>query len=304
MSVQPGVSVVIPAHQRPMELRRAIAAVRNQQYDGPIETIVVFDQADPDLSLVTGGSRPVSVMTNVRSLGLAGARNTGIVASRHNFVAFCDDDDYWLADKLSNQMSLMDIWPDSPLVSCSIEVHYDGRVTPRFAHASLVTHDMLVRSRMSMLHSSTFLFRKDRLMGDLGLVDEEIPGSQNEDWDLLLRASALHPIPHLDIPLVQVSWGKSSHFSRRWDTKIASSIWMLSRHPEVARDPKAASRLMGQIAFAHACSRQRRQAWSWAWRATRRDPLQWRGALSAVVAVVPPVGEHVLGLLHRFGRGV
>lgn len=304
MSTHPSVSVVIPAHKRPVELRQAIEAARSQTYEGEVDVVVVFDRAEPDMSLVNSGDRPVRVLANERSPGLAGARNTGILASTGDLVAFCDDDDSWLPEKLAVQIERLAQAPSAPLVTTAIVVNYGTRSTERLARTELVTHDMLVRSRMSMLHSSTLVFRRSALLGELGLINEEIPGSQNEDWDILLRASAIHPILHVDRPLVQVLWGKSSYFSRRWDTKIASSVWMLEEHPEVERDARGAARLMGQIAFAHACSGKRRQAWRWAGRSLRRYPLEWRSVVSSAVALAPRSGEHVLGFLHRWGRGV
>lgn len=304
MSTSPSISVVIPAHQRPVELRRAIEAARSQDYDGPIDVVVVYDRAEPDLTLTAAGERPVRVLTNSRTPGLAGARNTGILDSTGELVAFCDDDDVWLPEKITKQVAALERHPGAPLVTTSIVVDYEGRSTDRLAGTSLVTHDMLIRSRMSMLHSSTMLYRRSALEGDLGLISEDIPGSQNEDWDILLRSSALHPVVHIDEPLVRVVWGKASFFSRRWDTKIASSEWMLDRHPDVAQDKAGASRLMGQIAFAHASNGDRRQAWRWAGRALRKDPLQWRGWLAGGVALAPRSGELVLGTLHRWGRGV
>lgn len=302
---QPLVTVVIPTFQRPDEVRRAIAAVESQDYAGPIEVLVVFDGSTPDQSLTMTPSRhPVTVMSNSRTAGLAGGRNTGILAAQGDLVAFCDDDDYWDAAKLRRQVEALQSEPDAVLVSCSITVEYEGRSTPRTAGVDRVTHPMLVRSRMAMLHSSTLVFRRAALLGPLGLINEEIPGSQNEDWDILLRAAEMHPIVHVDEPLVHVVWGRASFFSRRWDTKIDSSTWMLRHHPQVAEDRRAAARLMGQIAFAHACSGNRREAWTWAARVARRNPLQWRWVLSSGVAVWPRSGESVLGFLHRFGRGV
>lgn len=300
----PSVTTVIPAHARPVELRAAIEAVRAQDYAGAIDVLVVFDRAEPDESLNTGGERPVTVMTNARTPGLAGGRNTGILAATGELIAFCDDDDWWDSGKITAQVDLMREVPTAHLVTTAIVVEYGDHSTVRLAGTTEVSHDMLVRSRMSMLHSSTLLFRAGALRGELGLINEEIPGSQNEDWDILLRSSALHPIPHIDEPLVHVAWGTGSHFSRRWDTKIASSEWMLSNHPDVKGDGPGASRLMGQIAFAHACSGNRRQAWGWTAQSLRRNPLQWRAVVSAGVAVVPRSGGLVLGTLHKFGRGV
>lgn len=300
----PSVCVVIPTHHRPQEVRHAIRSVLAQDYQGPLGVLVVYDRAEPDTSLVAASNRPVDVCRNKRTPGLAGGRNTGILQAGTDLVAFCDDDDYWDPEKLRLQIDSLQQNPASHLVSCSIIVEYEGKSTPRLAHCELVTHQMLVRSRMSMLHSSTLLFRRSSLLGPLGLISEDIPGSQNEDWDILLRASALHPIVHVDRPMVHVRWGRASFFSRRWDTKIASSEWMLAQHPDVADDPRAAARLMGQIAFAHACNGDRRSSWRWAARTARKDPKQWRAGLSAAVAVWPPAGEHVLAALHRVGRGV
>src|SRR5688500_10208360 len=44
----PAVGVVIPTRNRPELLRKALDAVRAQDYPGPLRVIVVFDQAEPD----------------------------------------------------------------------------------------------------------------------------------------------------------------------------------------------------------------------------------------------------------------
>lgn len=300
----PSVSVVIPAHKRPVELRRAIDSVLSQDYGGQLDVIVVFDRAEPDLTLERQGERPVTVIPNVRAEGLAGGRNTGILRATGELVAFCDDDDYWNSRKLRAQVDVLVADPNAHLVTCAMVVEYGDHCTVRLAGTSQITHPMLVRSRMSMLHSSSLLFRRASLLGPLGLIDEELPGSQSEDWDILLRAAELRPIEHIDEPLVHVVWGASSYFSRRWDTRIDAHHYMLSAHPAIARDRRASARMMGKIAFAHACSAERWQAWRWSARTLRRDPRQWRGVLAAGVAVAPRSGELVLGLLNRYGRGV
>lgn len=300
----PSVCVVIPAHARPVELRRAIRSALEQEYDGALSVIVVFDRATPDLTLEQTGARPVRVLENSRTPGLAGARNTGIIASDAELVAFCDDDDYWDSKKLTSQIERLAESPDAVLATTAMVVEYGKRSTIRQAGTTTVTHQMLIRSRLSMLHSSSLLFHRSALLGEVGMINEDIPGSQNEDWDILLRAAQVAPIAHVDEPLVHVTWGPSSFFRRKWDTKISSNIWMLEQHPPVRDDSRAAARLMGKVAFAHACSSQRREAWSWSARTVRRDPRQWRGYLAAGVAVAPRSGELILSAMNRFGRGV
>ncbi len=233
----PSIGVVVPTRNRPGLLRRTLAAIAAQDYLGKVRTVVVYDQSPPDPDL-----RGVKVLTNSRTAGLAGARNTGILALDTDLIAFCDDDDEWAPDKLTAQVAVLE--PDIDVTTCAIEVRYRDRLVPRLAGLQWVGLDQLIRSRMAMLHASTFLVRRAALLDPqrLGLVAEDAPGSQNEDWDLLLRAARRGPIRHLDRPLVRVRWGTTSHYAYEYATKISSLRWMMNRHPEIAGCPPGAGR--------------------------------------------------------------
>jgi glycosyltransferase involved in cell wall biosynthesis len=300
----PSVGVVVPTRDRPEQLRRAITAIMEQDYAGPLRVIVVNDGTPPDYMLARAGERPLMVLVNCRTPGLAGARNTGILALDTDLVAFCDDDDAWSPAKLTRQVKALG---NGEFGTCAMEVIYAGRLTPRLAGTSVVGVADLVRSRMAMLHASGFLIRRDALIDTdrgLGLVAEDAPGSQNEDWDLLLRAAKRGPIRHVDEPLIRVAWGRASYFAQQYDTKMASLRWMLDRHPEIGRSGVGAGRVYGQLACWSAANGDRTAALQWAREAVRSN---WRepraaialAALSGVVRV-----EDVLGALHKRGRGI
>jgi glycosyltransferase involved in cell wall biosynthesis len=296
----PSIGVVIPTRDRPQELRRALNAVLAQDYRGELEVVVVFDGSRTDHSIERSNVRSIE---NTHAPGLPGARNTGILSLETELVAFCDDDDEWLPGKLDAQVrSLTEGGAD--FATTAVLVSYDGRSVPRLAGTSVVTHEQLVRSRMSMLHSSTFLIARSALVQTIGLLDESIPGAQGEDWDLLLRAARLRSIVHVDRPLVRVFWTAGSYFGRRWDTKIASLRWMLERHPQLSGDRRAAARVYGQLAFAHAARREIGQALSWSAKSVLRSPLEPRPYLATAVALRLVSSERVLTALHRRGRGV
>jgi glycosyltransferase involved in cell wall biosynthesis len=299
----PSVGVVIPTRDRPKTLARAIAAVRAQDYTGPLRIVVVYDRTVPDHRLADAGERPLAVLVNQRSRGLAGARNTGVLAVDTDLVAFCDDDDAWAPTKLSRQVAALGA---GEFATCAMEVDYAGRVTPRLAGMTAVGPDDLVRSRMAMLHASSFLVRRSALLDPtaIGLVAEDAPGSQNEDWDLLLRAAKRAPIAHIDEPLVRVSWGRDSYFAHEYATKMASLRWMLERHPEIAGNRTGAARVYGQLACWSAASGHRGDALRWTRAALRRNWREPRAAiaLAAVTGVVRV--DRVLGALHRRGRGI
>jgi glycosyltransferase involved in cell wall biosynthesis len=299
----PRVGVVVPTRDRPHLLRRALHAIRSQDYPGPVRVVVVFDQSEPDYLLATTEGVPVMVVANWRTPGLAGARNTGILALDSDLVAFCDDDDQWAPDKLSRQVAALG---GGDFATCAIEVEYRDRRTPRLAGCDAVTVEQLARSRMAMLHSSSFLIRRTALVDSsrLGLVAEDAPGSQNEDWDLLFRAARRAPIVHVDRPLVRVLWGRTSHYAYEYATKISSLRWMMDRHPEIHGCPPGAARVYGQLACWSAATGNRADAWRWTRETVRANWKEPRAAIALAALSRAVRVEQVLATLHRRGRGI
>ncbi|MFC4058457.1 glycosyltransferase family 2 protein [Planomonospora corallina] len=312
--MSPSVGVVIPTRgHRPGQLRAATCAALAQDYPGSVEIVIVADGADP--SQVAGqvadlpagratevrGQEPprgVRVLPNRLTPGLPGARNTGIAALGTDLVAFCDDDDQWLPGKVAAQVAALEAEPGAEFSSCSIEVEYGSRRVPRLAGTHRVTRQQLVRSRMVMVHSSTFLFRRGTLW-----VDESAPAGQNEDWDLALRAAARRAIVHVDRPYVRVRWGGSA-YATRWADRIAGLEWMLARHPDLAVDPRGAARIYGQLAFHHAALGRRREAGRWAWRAFTARHGEPRAPIALAVATGLVSAQAVLSRLHHRGHGI
>lgn len=301
----PSVGVVIPTRDRPELMRRALDAVLAQDYPGRMTVIVVFDGVSPDYHLTQDEPRPVKVLTNWRTPGLAGTRNTGVLGLDTDLVAFCDDDDQWLPGKVTAQVqALRAAPPETEFATCAIEVEFEGRIVPRLAGRTTVCLDDLVRSRMAMLHSSTFLAKREAMLGSLGLVAEEAPGSQNEDWDMLLRASKRAPIAHVDVPLVRVLWAGTSHFAYDYATKISSLRWMMSRHPEIRGCRPGAARVYGQLACWAAASGNRREAWFFTRQAVRNNWREPRAAIAIGAATGVIRIDRVIGALHRRGHGI
>jgi len=297
------VTAVVPTRDRPELLRAAIAAILGQQYPGDIEVIVVHDQSEVDDSIaVADPRRSVRVISNARSPGLAGARNTGILAATGDLVAFCDDDDEWLPGKLAAQVAALS--DDAEFACTGIRVSYDGSTVDRTLSMDAVPLAALLRSRLTELHPSTFLIRRAALVDGIGLVDEEIPGSYGEDYEFLLRAARRAPLVNVTEPYVLVRWHKRSYFAQRWETISTALQWLLGRYPEFAGEPRGEARIAGQIAFAHAALGQRRESVRWVRRTLRRNPREPRAYLALAVAGRAVRADTVLRKLHQRGRGI
>jgi glycosyltransferase involved in cell wall biosynthesis len=307
--VSAAVSAVIPTRDRPELLRRAIAAVLAQDHPGPIEVVVVSDRSEPDESLArqwrsdAGADRTVRVVANNRSPGLAGARNTGILAATGELIAFCDDDDEWLPGKLTAQIAAL-VVTGADFACCGIRVSYEGTAFDRVLDLDRVTLPALLRDRMTELHPSTFLIRTSVLRDRIGLIDEEIPGSYAEDYEFLLRAARQAPLVNVREPGTLVRWHRNSYFSQRWQTISESLRWLLDRYPEFAGEPAGMARVAGQIAFAEAAQGNARAAAHWARRtlaANRREPRAYLAIAVASRLVRPDV---IVRHLHKRGRGL
>lgn len=297
-------SVVISTHNRPEQLREAIAAITSQDHPGPIETIVVWDKTEPEHSLaVDDPHRPVRVLSNDRTPGLPGSRNCGAAAAKAPVLGFCDDDDLWLPSKARLQLELLESTGADACCS-GMEVLVDGKVVPRHGlEEGVLRYADLLRSRRIEANMVTALVRADAFWDTIGPMHEEIPGGFAEDYEWMLRAARHAPLPVVPEPLVQVRWIVQSHFKDQWPDWEAALTHLIREHPDFAREPRGRARVEGQIAVAIAAQGRRRDAldqvrrtlrWSW------REP---RAAIALAVIAGVPVGR-IAAVLNKRGRGL
>ena len=307
---QPPVTVLIATRDRLELLRAAVAAVWAQDYDGDIEVVCVFDGPIPeDHRLVAppvGKSTPgrtLTVTSNTRRPGLAGARNHGLSLTETAYVALCDDDDVWHHDKLTAQVRLASERPDAQCIGGGLRVISGDRVVERPAPATEVHLADLLRDRIMELHPSTLLLRTETVR-TIGGWDEDLPGGYAEDYDLLLRLAQVGPIVLCSQIVADILWaGQSAYFSR-WAMIADALEYLLAKYPEFEREPRGRARIQGQIAFALAACGRRDEART-AIRRTRQDHLfEPRAALAQLVGSRPHRAEAIQRRLHARGRGI
>ncbi|MEX5306131.1 glycosyltransferase [Kocuria sp. CPCC 205258] len=303
--ILPSVSVVIATAGRPAMLRDAVRGVIAQDYAGPVELIVVYDNIDIDPldDLDVPETLPLRTLANTRTRGLAGGRNTGILAAEGDLIAFCDDDDVWSPEKLRLQTDLWRKHPEAVAIAGGIRIVSDARTVERVPPAVADFDDFLV-SRITEIHPSALVCRRADLLGPVGLVDEVLPASYGEDYDLLLRAARLGPVRSVPETVLTVHWDRPSFFADEWNNIAEGLTYILRKYPEFEATARGTARITGQVAFAHAAEGQRHEAARWARATLRRDPRQLRawGALAVATGGVSP--DRLLQAVHNTGRGL
>lgn len=100
-----GISVVIPAYNCQLYIKRAIESVLSQTR--PADEVIVVDDGSTDgTAEVVGAYGSKVILLQQENAGVSAARNAGIRAASGDWIAFLDADDEWLPDKLDAQDNL------------------------------------------------------------------------------------------------------------------------------------------------------------------------------------------------------
>lgn len=200
----PGVSVVIPSYNHARFLAVAIDSVLRQEYS-PVEIIVVDDGSTDNTREVVAEYGDRVRYIHKLNAGLSAARNTGIAASRFNFVAFLDADDEWLRDMLRQIMAKFTQLPeDYVLVACryramdeaGAELIQKARVADADGEVNVI--DLLLMNRFA---ADTVVVKRS-VLERAGLFDTNLTSS--EDRDMWIRLAQLGRIYRLANTLVKV----------------------------------------------------------------------------------------------------
>lgn len=194
------ISVIIPTRNRVGFLLGAIRSVSKQTWPR-IEIIIVDDASTdqtPDLiNKFKFRGESLKVIRNKNPIGGAASRNVGIAAARGRWVAFLDDDDEWLPDKLSKQCELIAKDPSISAVSCSYFVRSPFKNLRLVRLFEITNEDKLLSENLFGGASGCFASR-ERLL-ELGGFDEKLASAQ--DFDLWIRLWNVGHIAVIDAPL-------------------------------------------------------------------------------------------------------
>jgi glycosyltransferase involved in cell wall biosynthesis len=110
----PQITVLIAAYNRPETLRLAVQSVLAQTYKAA--EIIVVDDCSPDHDMrVVLADLPVKVIRHSTNRGLSASRNTGIIEAATEWVAFLDDDDEYLPERLERAAQSFRFKADVPI---------------------------------------------------------------------------------------------------------------------------------------------------------------------------------------------
>lgn len=181
---QRAVSVIITTFNRPELLREALSSVAAQE-SLPDEVIVVADDGRFPEMYLSGSALRVKTLMTVGRRGASAARNLGARAAHREWLAFLDDDDWWLPAYLKSARHTAESL-DADVVCTSFLVSRGTLLEPeKSAPIDLRSSDFF--SHNPGLRASNLVIRRTFFL-DLGGFAEDLPVFNDIDLGLRLAA--------------------------------------------------------------------------------------------------------------------
>jgi glycosyltransferase involved in cell wall biosynthesis len=256
----PKVSVVIPTHNRPALIGRAIRSVLGQTYQD-FEIIVVDDGVElrAEKELLSFADERIRYLQNEKSLGAPVSRNIGIKEARGDYIAFLDDDDEWDKTKLEKQVRALD-------AEEKVDVVFNG-VIIRNKNGDTIDSRMIGKEGVfsfmeELIHkcfiwTSAFMIRAEVAKNGFGF-DPEF--KKNQEWDLLIRLSAKSPFYSINEALTFINiLNEDEHLGGKGNIKnvITGFHQLVDKHIDLYRSrPKSLALRYFQLGLLYADDKQ------------------------------------------------
>ncbi len=231
------VSVVIPTFRRPQLVKRAVMSALAQSLQ-EIEIIVVIDGADKDTTSTLSeiDDSRLRVIELSKNQGACFARDFGAKSAIAEWIAFLDDDDEWMPQKLELQLEAAKASNYKfPIISSYLiaQTPQGETVWPRRLpkKSEPISEYLFVRNTLFMgegLIQTSTIFTKKELLQKVSF-DNRL--KKHQDWDWILRAVVIEDAGLEFVEQTLAIWnleGKHQSLSKSFSWQ-SSLHWIQSR---------------------------------------------------------------------------
>lgn len=210
----PLITAVITAYNRPDYLQSSISSVLAQTI-ADVEIVVVDDCSPTDPTPVLQAfDVPIQFRRMPVNGGANRARNEGVRLAKGRYIAFLDDDDEWLPNKLELQLQRL-----GNATACISGYEYMDTGTAKVHPIREITASMLKHGN-PYCGMSGLLCERQWLLDNP--CDETL--SNGQDWDIYVRLARDKPIAYVDQPLFRYRRGSHESITTKVKTQGAADM--------------------------------------------------------------------------------
>jgi len=206
MEKQPLVSVIIPCYNGEKFISKAIESVLNQTYQN-WELIVINDGSmDNSKKIVQKYMEDgrIKLIEHKSNRGIPKTKNTGISIAKGEYIAFLDQDDIWLQQKLELQIKCFEEESNDIGIVCTGMIFTDSNMKPLNIFRGFNDKDQkkLIKSLyLTTTNSSSIMMVKKECFDGIGIFNEDLVGW--DDYEFLMRLATISQIKYIRKPLVK-----------------------------------------------------------------------------------------------------
>jgi glycosyltransferase involved in cell wall biosynthesis len=200
----PAVSVIIPTYNRSALLRKTIQSVLSQTFQDYEIIVVNNSSTDDSVEMIRSLKDPRIRVFEISNGGvIAKSRNLGLRNAQGKYIAFLDDDDMWVPEKLEKQAAYLDKHPEYQMVYSEVwridenDVRKELMPINRKTKEGDLSEELLKGNFIPQL---TVMIRRE-LLETVGFLNED-PGLRTiEDYEYWLRVGLMYKIGFINEPL-------------------------------------------------------------------------------------------------------
>ena len=200
-------SIVIPLFNKENHVFKTIQSVLNQTYLF-FEIIIINDASTDDSLRVVEGIKDhrILIIKHAKNLGLSAARNSGIRASKYNYIAFLDADDYWSPNYLEELLKLIKSYPNEKAFGTFYKEDIFGSIVLpktslnlKYFNQTLIIENFFKLNLGKLIITQSSIVIHKEVFEKVGYYDEQITFA--EDIDFYIRCFSNFSLVYKHTPL-------------------------------------------------------------------------------------------------------
>ena len=236
------VSIILTTHNGVDTIYRCLMSAVLQDY--PFTEIIVVDdngegtknQRETENIVRSFDNEKVKYIAHPHNKNGSAARNTGILNSKGDYIAFLDDDDVLTPDSISLRVKAFHAGDDNVGVSLGSFVQFVDGTEPLInivKYNGKVTKDLLC---LKYSTPSSIIMIRRKVIDKIGLWDESF--KRHQDWEFLTRASKFFDFCSTEIIICEryVTWRNNPKLPKQFKElrlyflyKMKSIIYSLTK---------------------------------------------------------------------------
>jgi len=219
----------MPTYNRPELVKPAVLSVLNQTYKD-LELIIIDDGLEKraDQVIKSIDDHRLKYLQNERNLGGGASRNRGIKEAVGSFIAFLDDDDIWLDDKLEKQLSSFEkTSQDVGFSFTSVKNIYSDHKEITTVPEGIDNYYELALRRFKGFLTVTLMV-KSFVFKEVGLFDDSF--ASHQEADLVIRIAKKYKGLGINLPLTEVNMKPHEQIGSNLDKRLKGREAILKKH--------------------------------------------------------------------------